>query len=145
MHDDFELDRIVSELKKYKSNEQKGGNFADDFLANLMQAADKDMNLGDYLRTESKHDELFPRDKLFGLLDDLEDEKKMDERELDEYDLSSIDQGQQRELEKQLFVNHKNKVRQSAGKRIKSYANSNAKLSKESSMRPLSLKKYNHD
>lgn len=148
MQDDFELDRIVSELKKYKtetSSKNSKQSFGDSFVKKLVRDSDQDISLGEYLQAHCEDEELFPSDKLYGLLNELDEEQDMDELELERYDLSSINATQRKVFEKNLFINHKNKVRQSSDKRINAYANSHAKLAKEASMRPLSLKRYSDD
>ena len=142
------------------------------FVTDLLQNSNLDISLGEYLNIHSakpsKHnlanggeelglhkkfdtgkdqasENITVTNKLIGLLDDLEKEVGMEDEifELDEIDLSCMTGKARKELEKNLFINHKKKIRQSGDNRIRNYSNTNIEIGKESSMSPLSLRQYN--
>lgn len=157
MQDDMSLDDIYQELKsnETKTRSERKTELGQRLVSDLISNADMDISLGEYLKL-GEVDSVSPGNKLIGLLDDLEKETDMeeeidemldldldDEDELEGYDLSGIRTKQRQDIEKNLFINHKKRVRQSGPIRIKSYANTNARLTEESELRPLSLKRYN--
>ncbi|MBT6843408.1 MAG: hypothetical protein HOA17_06380 [Candidatus Melainabacteria bacterium] len=153
MQDDSSIDEIYQELKKRqvdKPTEQKS-EFAEKFVTDLLRNSDKDISLGEYLSISTPEEEVTEiktvTNKLIGLLDDLEKEIGMEDEilELDELDLGCMTGKARNELQKNLFINHKKKVRQSGDNRIRSYSNTNVKIGKEASMSPLSLKRYQAD
>lgn len=153
MQEDSSLDDIYQELKKRqvdKPTEQKS-EFAEKFVTDLLRNSDKDISLGEYLSISTPEEEVTESktvtNKLIGLLDDLEKEVGMEDEifELDELDLSCMTGKARKELEKNLFINHKKKIRQSGDNRIRNYSNTNIKIGKEESMSPLSLRQYNGD
>ena len=156
MQEDSSLDDIYQELKKRQNNNlpELKSELSERFVSDLVRNSNKDISLGEYLNMNNTQDGTSECttivSKLIGLLDDLEKETGMEDEifeleELEELDLCCMTGKARNELEKNLFINHKKKIRQSGDNRIRNYSNVNIKIGKESSMSPLSLKRYNAD
>lgn len=157
MQDDSTLDDLYQELlSKAKANEAVTqstlkSELGQSFVSDLVKNSDKDISLAEYLKLgEKKDDSIQANNHLISLLDDLEKGTTMNEDileeiedELDDIDISSVRYKQRDDMEKNLFINHKKRIRQSSTSRINPYANTQSKISEETELRPLSLKRYN--